>query len=67
MPAVKSSMFSHLDHDPKTNTLITTFKNGKTYSYEGVDAKKFGELMAAPSPGQFFGQHIKPHHKLKTA
>lgn len=66
MPAVKSSMFSDLDHDPATNTLIAKMHNGKTYSYEGVDAKKFNDMLASPSPGKYFGMNIKPHHKLKV-
>lgn len=63
MPAVKSSMFSAIDHDPKTNTLTATFTNGSKHTYEGVDSKKFDDLMKSGSVGKHFNTHIRPNHK----
>ena len=60
---VKSSMLASAAHDG--TTLEVTFKNGKTYTHEGVSAEKFAEMCEADSVGKFYNDHIKTKHPGK--
>lgn len=64
MQEVKSSLISHVHHDPATNRLTVRFHNGgTTYDYDGVTPEEFSTMMTAPSVGKHFGQHIRPKYK----
>jgi hypothetical protein len=57
---VQSSNVAAVGHDAKTNELHVEFKNGTRYVYEGIDAARHAELMAAPSIGSHLHGVIKP-------
>lgn len=60
---VKSSQIAELDHDPEKDQLHVTFHDGHTYTYHGVNAKQFVNLVGAKSIGSHFSKHIKTKHK----
>lgn len=63
MQEVNSSTISHIGHDQATNTLTISFKNGGTYTYEGVPAEEHAKLMSAPSIGKHFMANIRSKYK----
>ncbi len=63
IPVKNSSNVDSVSFDPDTESLLVRFKHGGTYRYEGVSAKKYQELMAAPSIGKHVHTHIKGSHK----
>ncbi len=63
MPNLRSSNLASADYDSDTRLLEITFKSGGTYTYENVDEGTFDGLMAAPSPGVYFFDHIKDKFK----
>lgn len=62
MKEVKSSSISHVGYEPSTQELRIRFVHGGEYLYRGVTESEHAALMAAPSVGQYFHAHIKPHH-----
>lgn len=62
---VNSKHISDLNHDPLKNELHVTFHDGNSYTYQGVDSKKFNELLQAPSIGQHFRTQIKGKHAFR--
>ena len=56
MHEVNSSAVSHLGHSG--STLHVRFKNGGTYSYEGVTPEEFEALKSAKSIGQHLQSNI---------
>lgn len=63
MVPVKSSSIAAIGHDAATNTLSVKFSSGETYHYPGVSASDHARLMAAPSIGSHFQQHVRPKFK----
>lgn len=64
MQAVQSSNIESIGHDSENNVLHVKFKNGGTYTYQGVDTRKFLKLKGAESVGSHLHQEIKPNHKV---
>lgn len=52
MPAVKSSMVSHVEYDAKAKTLVVTWAKGGTGTYHDVPKSAYEKLMAAESVGK---------------
>ncbi len=67
MQEVKSSMLTHVGHDPMTNKLTVRFTNGGEYVYDEVTEDEYKDLMEAKSIGAHFAQHIRPHKKSAKA
>lgn len=60
---VKSSSISAIGYDPEMRTLHVEFSSGRTYHYKGVDPEEHQAFVNAPSIGQHFSQHIRPHYR----
>lgn len=60
--SVKSSNIESIGYDVETKTLAVKFISGREYHYHDVDPRLHTELMAAPSIGKFFGEHIRDKH-----
>lgn len=58
---VQSSMFRSIGYDPFSQTLEVEYNNGYVEQRSGISQNDYETLMAAPSIGKHFHQHIKPH------
>jgi hypothetical protein len=56
---VVSSDVAAIGYEESSQTLEIEFKATGAYRYFSVPKAVFDELMATPSPGKFFRQHIK--------
>ena len=65
-PVVSSDVAS-IGYDEATETLEIEFKATGMYRYFSVPKSVFDELMATPSPGKFFLQHIKGKYAWEKA
>lgn len=61
MTPVKSTHLQAIGH--KGDRLFIRFGSGHVFSYEGVSAETYKDLLAAESPGKFFHAHIKGKHR----
>lgn len=59
---VKSKNILDINHDPLKNELHVRFHNGQAYTYHGVSADQFNQLLTAKSIGKHFSLNIKPKH-----
>lgn len=57
--AVQSTDLAIVGYDPQTLVLEITFRRGGVYRYTGVPGQVHRELLAAPSQGLYFRDHIK--------
>jgi hypothetical protein len=57
---VRSSSIKAVGYNPANATLEVEFLDGDVYRYFMVPASVAQELLAAPSLGKHFVQHIKP-------
>ena len=57
---VDSSLFSTVIYSADA-TLELVFRNGSIYRYFAVPPDVFQALLAAPSKGAYFNQHIRDH------
>jgi hypothetical protein len=62
MHILKSSMITCAGFDESTGTLALRFSSGKEYHHTGVPKAKFDGLMAAPSAGKFYNEHVRGKH-----
>ena len=56
---VVSTNLHSVGYDEQTQTLEVQFMGGSVYQYYGVPANTHGQLMQAPSKGQFFNTYIR--------
>jgi hypothetical protein len=63
MQEVKSSLISHISHNPATNTLRVRFPKGGHYNYANVTPKQFEDFKNAESVGNHFLAHFKKNEK----
>ena len=62
---VPSTAIKKIKYDPKTESLYVTFQGGhKAYWYPNVTKEEVEELMAAPSKGEYFMEHIHDQHSV---
>lgn len=59
---VTSSNISSVGYDADKGELRVRFASGKEYGYLGVRPEQHAALIGAPSVGQHFTQHIRPHY-----
>lgn len=59
---VASTNLTSVGYDKETQTLEVEFLNGRVYQYYGVPADLHGQLMQAPSKGQFFNAYIRNYY-----
>src|SRR5687768_5227731 len=55
---VESTMLRSVGYDPAVRVLELEFRNGRLYRYGEVEEETYRELMAAPSKGRYFLDHI---------
>jgi hypothetical protein len=58
---VESSMFRSIGYEPISRTLELEYNNGYVEQHSGISPEAYESLLAAPSIGKHFHQHIKPH------
>lgn len=56
---VSSTSLHSVGYDENTGTLEVKFVSGRVYQYYGVPPNMHGQLMRAPSKGQFFNTYIR--------
>jgi hypothetical protein len=56
---IKSSFIHSVDHDEPSKTLIVVFKKGDLYTYDGVSAELFDQMMNHERPSAFFLANIR--------
>jgi KTSC domain-containing protein len=66
MPVLDSEALLAVHYDAKRRRLRATFRESRrTYEYDGVTEAEYAALLAAPSRGAWFNQHIKPRHPCR--
>jgi hypothetical protein len=60
MISVDSEAVSAIGYE--NGTLSIAWRNGKTYTYQGVPVATYQGLMAAESKGKFIAAHIRKQH-----
>jgi len=66
---VKSSNLHSIGYDEGSQILEIEFLNGSVYEYSEIPKELHEGLMAAPSHGKYYNQHIKgefPSKKLES-
>ena len=46
-------------YDPDLRQATIEFRSGGVYTYNSIDRSVIDEMIASPSPGQYFQRHIK--------
>jgi hypothetical protein len=59
VPKVESSNLSEVNHDPHSNTLTVTFRDGHHYLLKDVPERLYKDLLASPSKGKFYGEKLR--------
>jgi len=62
---VNSSNLKSVGYDPDRRLLEIEFHTGAVYQYFNVPESVYRELMAAPSHGKYFHQHIKDQYRYQ--
>ena len=66
MRDIASSSIAAVGYDPARQRLFVQFRDsGETYAYEGVPARLFAALEAAPSKGRFVNAVIKDRYPFE--
>ncbi len=61
---VKSGHIHFVGYDKATKTLGVTFRNGRSYEYEGVHPDVHQEMLKAESLGKYFNTNVR--HVFQT-
>ena len=56
---VNSSNIAEVGYDAESKTMQVQFKNGGVFNYEGVEPKKYVEMLSSESIGKFLHTNIK--------
>jgi hypothetical protein len=56
---VDSSLLESVGYDERAQTLEIAFDSGAVYHYLNVPEKVKDALLAAPSKGRFFNEHVR--------
>jgi len=59
MTPVSSSHLAAVGYDAEARELTIEFTDGNTYTYAGIEAQLYEDLMSASSPGSFFWRYIR--------
>lgn len=66
MPYLSSTAIEWVDYDHTSLTMQIRFRSGRhSYSYYGVPQAIYEGLLAAPSAGTFYDQHIKDRYSWR--
>jgi len=61
MRRVTSSVMNAVDYDPAARRLRIRFNHGGWYAYRDVPEEVAAGLLASPSHGRYFHDHIRDH------
>lgn len=56
---VESQALISVGYDPDRRIMEVEFEGGAVYRYLDVPAELYAGLMAAPSQGQYFAEHVR--------
>jgi hypothetical protein len=56
---LNSTFLQEATYNSSRRTLTVVFKNGRTYTYQGVDQSTYQGLISADSSSRFFGANIR--------
>ncbi len=59
MIPVRSSNIAAVGFDPDSNDLLVEFTNGGTYAVSGSSEAELQDILASPSPGQWYFRNVK--------
>lgn len=59
MAQVQSSVIKFVRYDALARELTVSLHTGRFYTYINVPAERYEALLAAPSKGAFYNQHIR--------
>lgn len=62
---VSSRVIASLGYENDTETLEVEFHSGAVYRYRGVPEEEYERLIAAPSIGAYFNEHIRDAHQCE--
>lgn len=63
MHPVKSSNIAQIGYDAAAKELYVRFHSGHTHAYANVLPAKHEAIIAAPSIGSYFHQHVRDKHQ----
>ena len=63
MPELNSGAIERADYHAPSRTMQIVFRSGRAYHYAAVPAHVFRELVAHPSPGRFFRNHVRDRYR----
>lgn len=64
MLELTSSVIRTVDYDPVSGTFDVLFVSGRRYTYFGVSAWKYDELIVASSAGEYFNAEIRDQYSV---
>ena len=67
MPYVDSSAVSFIYYDEVAAELHVEFTSGRAYVYFGVPRSVYEALLAAPSVGAHFNEHIRDRYRYRRS
>lgn len=56
---VRSTALSNVGYDDASHEMTVTFRNGRSYTHEGVPQDVYDALVAAASPGSYYASMVK--------
>lgn len=59
MESVQSSTISAVGYSEADNVMTVAFKNGSTYTYQGVPQKTYQAFLDSESKGKYFNRNIR--------
>jgi len=62
---VQSSSLASIGYAAEVRTLEVEFNRGDTYQFFAVPKYIFDDLLAAPSKGTYFNEHIKDRYPFR--
>lgn len=63
---VDSGAISSLEYLERSHTLEVEFKDGQVWRYSPIEASVVGEMLEAPSIGEYFNHHIRDAARLRV-
>ena len=64
---VTSSSLQSVGYDERTQEMSVEFKSGRVYTYKGVPAHTYRNMLRAPSIGRFHANQVKDVYPFTTA
>jgi hypothetical protein len=65
MTKLTSAVLGEAMYEPQSETLFLRFSDGDWYAYLQVAPALYADLLAAPSKGRFFQDHIRDRYAFR--